>query len=628
MKSDIMYPFGFLLSRNHQFLNKFEWHEFKFINGWEFYYSPKNEFVEFNTEDTQLVIIGYFFDVRNGQLAEAKIIHNLIKAADRSYDYFLEELSYLSGRYLLILSRNDELKLFHDVSGLRAVCYHTELDIIASHDSLVKEVANHYKCSQIYFKPSEISFSYNTRYANILKLIPNMSYEVNARRLERYYPTKLYTQKTKFEIKEILKKYLYETVKWLQSSKYQPILSLTGGGDSRTSLAILKPIIHNIEMFTYMKDTSDSSEYAKKTFDKDKKIVSSLVENLNLNHRFFEISKDEEINVQILKTIKHNVMSNHGLNLANDYYYLFGHKNYMHIRSTALFNVGKYIFPNNTLKIKEWDLQSISKNVQKWTNIADNQKNMDHLEHLLKHAQLENWYNYNPLELLFVSYRLIQWHSGVVGESDIAFNTMLLLNSRSILDLLLAYPIEDRSKNKLFTELIDELWPVLNYWEINSLETLKSNMIQANNKIEQLERVNRVLFPKIITVLSSQIEPPKNLSELGGITYKFTNQNINADEYYELTFDLSGFNEYDQLILDVEFFYNNPKGRNRITVSSNILPTTDILNLYGRHKVVINVKDYKTNGESPYIKIMHLQSTTVRSWIEASRIWVGDYQLA
>ncbi|MDM5314878.1 hypothetical protein QUF49_02665 [Fictibacillus sp. b24] len=625
MKDEIKYPFGFLLTRKH-FENRYNWREFSLPGEWTLYFSPKNEFVSSSSNAVHIAILGYFFDIRNGNLKEDSIIDKLKRSLEQSNELFLDEISYLSGRFLIILSQNGKLNLFHDVSGLRSVCYHSHYDVVASHDSLVSEVVGDTNVEQVYFKPSEISFSYHTRYKSIEKLIPNMTYEVNTRTLERYYPTKDFPSKSKEEIKTELKQYLSETVKWVRRSHYTPILSLTGGGDSRTSLAILKPIIRDLETFTYMKDTSNASDYAKKTFLNDKKIVTSIVDNLNLKHRFFEISTDECVDPEVIKTIKHNVLSNHGLNLANDYYNLYGKKDYLHIRSTALFNVGKYIFQNSTLKIKEWNTQLIAKNVQKWTLIEDEQQNIEHLDHLLNHAQLTNWYNYNPLELLFVSYRLIQWHSGVVGESDIAFNTMLLLNSRQILDLMLSYPIEERNENKLFNDLIEDLWPVLNYWDINSTENLKTKYIEADKQKERLAQINKQLFQNIITPSTSQSDQLTRTYDNQGVVYKFQNQDIQSNDSYTLTFNLSGFNDDDILCFTTQLFYNNPKGRDKITVTSNFLGESDLLDLFGKREIRLTIKDFSPN-EPPYIKILHHQATSTRSWVEASRIWVGDFSI-
>lgn len=625
MEENLKYPIGFLLTK-YDFDNKYGWNQYKLQDNWDLYYSSTNEFTQSMINGNQIIVLGYFFDIRDGEMEAKFIVDKLLMSIQESYDQFLEELAYLSGRFLLILTHNGEMKLFNDAAGLRNVCFHKYSDIIASHDSLVNEVTgNHLK--QVYFNPSEISFSYHTRYEFVEKLIPNMSLEINSKKLERYYPMKAYPVRSREEIRAELKYYLSETVKWLDQSGYKPILSLTGGGDSRTSLAILKPIVKRLETFTYLKDTSNANEYTKKTYKNDESIVRSIVDNVNLNHMFFTISTTEQVDSNIIQTIKHNVMSQHGLNLSYDYYKIFGHEKYMHLRSTGLFNVGKYIFPNASLKVTEWDIETIAKYVQKWTKIDDTQKNIEHLDHLLKHAQLQDFYNYNPLEILFISYRLIQWHSGVISESDIAFNTMLLLNSRRIVDLMLSYPIEDRIENKLFKDLIDELWPILNYWDVNSTETLKSKYIKASSEIKTLKKSNEKLFLNLIQSSTTQDAEITRTNYKNGLLYKFSGVNIVENDSYELRIDLSNFSENEKICFKLGFFYNNQKGRGRITVTSNFYnKEMDILDLYGENEVRIDTRELDDNKEL-VIKVRHKHPSSTQSWVDASRMWIGNFEI-
>jgi hypothetical protein len=320
-------------------------------------------------------------------------------------------------------------------------------------------------------------------------------------------------------------------------------------------------------------------------------------------------------------------MSEHNLNLAFDYYKIFGEKNYLHIRSTALFNIGKYIFPAGSLKIINWQVKDIAKYVKKWTKIEDETKNIAHLEHLLDHAQLDNFYNYNPLELLFVSYRLIQWHSGVVGESDISFNTMLLLNARKIVELLLSYPVEERFENKLFIELVEELWPVLNYWDINSTQTLKTKYDSINDDLNIIKESTRKMFRSLITTSSTQSLDVDICNAGYGYLLKFSELEISENDNYKLLLDFSNFDKEDEIEFKVEFFYNNQKGRDRIFVNTNTkFLNGDILNYYGINIVNVKIKDLEADKKLN-IQITHRNSTQTKSWVEASRMWIGEFKL-
>lgn len=628
MSNQLIYPFGFLLTKK-KFKNQHNWKMQRVNRKWKLYYSKNNEFIKDTYGKTKMMIIGYFFDIRNGNKKPHEIISALLTARQHSYKNFLEEFSYISGRYLLILSHDKKINIYHDICGLRAVFYHENKGIIGSHDSLINEVMGN-KLEQIYESPDEISFSCNSRFKHVIKLIPNMTLEINTGNIERYYPLQEFSPKTKEEIKKELKYYFEQTVTWLKSSTYKPLLSLTGGGDSRMSLAILKPIVNELELFTYLRDTTGESNFVRKTFANDEKIVNSIVNNLNLNHKFLYISNEEDIDPKVQNALMKNTFSHHSRSLAYDYYKIFGNQNYMHIRSTALFNIGKYIFPEESLDIDIWDIGKIAKFVKKWTNIDNDEQNEKYVAELLDYAQLNNYYNYNPLELLFISYRLIQWHSGVVTESDIGFNTMLLLNSRKIVDLMLSYPIEDRYENKLFYELIEDLWPILNYWEVNTKHNLKDKLRVANNNLSKLQNqlkdvsiFNKNLLSNFMSTSSSQAKELNYSYINNGIEFKFSNKDIEENDYYEINIDLDVFRKSNNPQLSIEFFYNNKKGRGNIVVTSNLFEESrDILELYGKHKILIN--ELSGQIDKLYVKIQHNQPTNSSSWANASRIWIGD----
>ncbi|GFZ91313.1 hypothetical protein GCM10010978_32450 [Compostibacillus humi] len=531
---------------------------------------------------------------------------------------FTEYSNYI---YAMLVYDN-VIKIFNDMASLRTVFYHENYMIIGSHDSLINEALNN-KLKQVYTHPNEISFSNLTRYESVRKLIPNMSLEINSGKLERYYPLSAFESKPKAEIKEEIISYLNETVKWIESSTYKPLLSLTGGGDSRMSLAALKPIIDKIETFTYLKNTSNENDFVKRTFENDEKIVTDIVHNLNLNHKFFSIST--KTNTKLKNVIKQNVFSNHNLNLAIDYLNRYGGQGFLHIRSTALFNVGKYIFPKETLKVQKWDIKNIAYYLKKWTNIKDDQENEQCLSNLIKYAQLDNFYNHNPLELLFLSYRLIQWHSGVVGESDIAFNTMLLLNSRKVVDLMLSYPAEDRYNNELFYELIQELWPILNYWDVNNPTNLAQKYKTLDKQLKQLIKTNNKILLSLINSSTSQIEPIQSLYKDNGFLFKVSNQNITSNDFYRININLSNLDLKGKIRLKIRFFYRNPKGKGSIFVKSPFLKETrDILQLYGTHEIQI---DNTLENNDFFIEIQHKKSTNSQSWVEASSIWIGDFSI-
>ena len=73
-----------------------------------------------------------------------------------------------------------------------------------------------------------------------------------------------------------------------------------------------------------------------------------------------------------------------------------------------------------------------------------------------------------PSIVFYWEHRMSCWHSNVVLESDFAFDTHVLFNSRWILERMLSVPAEERARGVLFRHLVAELWPDLARWPIGA----------------------------------------------------------------------------------------------------------------------------------------------------------------
>ena len=74
------------------------------------------------------------------------------------------------------------------------------------------------------------------------------------------------------------------------------------------------------------------------------------------------------------------------------------------------------------------------------------------------------------------------WHSSVVLESDFAFDTHVLFNSRSILQLMLSAPVKDRRDGALFRKIVSILWPELRRWPLGE-RSLRSRLVARVRRV-------------------------------------------------------------------------------------------------------------------------------------------------
>src|SRR5699024_2074913 len=211
--------------------------------------------------------------------------------------------------------------------------------IYGSHEVLVTEIIN----ANFEVQINKLSKRMNgyLDYSNsngIFKVNPNFTYYISENKPMRMYPRKKFKLKTSEEVLNLLLPAFEEEVKWLDNQNQKLYLSLTGGFDSKVTMALTKNIQEKMSYFTYMKNTENATERTKWIHNMDKRIVDKLRYNLNLNHKYIHID-DIEVPQERIKQLSTHTTSNHAYKLG----LVLGEKlqkNSLHIRST-LYELGK-----------------------------------------------------------------------------------------------------------------------------------------------------------------------------------------------------------------------------------------------------------------------------------------------
>src|SRR5699024_3302046 len=114
--------------------------------------------------------------------------------------------------------------------------------------------------------------------------------------------------------------YYSTQLNWLTENYKKIYVSLTGGFDSKLSLALIKPIVTQVEFFTYMYKYKNHTKYDSlnsfhKIYYKDKVIVDNLVYNFNLKHKYFYFN-DYEVPKEYINELGKHVSSDHSYKLS------------------------------------------------------------------------------------------------------------------------------------------------------------------------------------------------------------------------------------------------------------------------------------------------------------------------
>src|SRR5699024_3261590 len=119
--------------------------------------------------EIKYILIGYALDIRDGEKSNLDILEMLHKSTQ-----VIEDLEYISGRYIYIKAVNKEMYIYSDASQLQALVFNKEARILSSHDNLLAEVLkkNNYKVTR---RPLEVHNELDfTRFEEIQKFNPSM----------------------------------------------------------------------------------------------------------------------------------------------------------------------------------------------------------------------------------------------------------------------------------------------------------------------------------------------------------------------------------------------------------------------------------------------------------------------
>ena len=101
-------------------------------------------------------------------------------------------------------------------------------------------------------------------------------------------------------------------------------------------------------------------------------------------------------------------------------------------------------------------------------------------------------YNYDPYDIFYWEHRMGTWHSLVLLESDVAFDTFIPFNCRVLTEKILSVSMGQRLESSAYYKVIKRLWPVLLQWPINQLP-LRLQMENLQTEYDNLSKeINRL----------------------------------------------------------------------------------------------------------------------------------------
>ena len=482
-----LYPFGYTFSDKSLSHLPTHYEQIQ-ING-KYYYSYDKDFKGFiKTEDEKFVLIhGEFVHVGiDNQYTESGLARHLLNSYYKDYDEFLDTLDFIAGRYVIIIGNKEEVELYPDATNSRTSYYSSQENIIASHVFLIRDQFHHERIEH-FSKVPEITNALNfTPFKNIESIIPNYKLNFYDKKMERYFPRKenIYTDMEEKEKFDLFERFWFKQLDHFFDKYNNFIFSLSGGGDSRFSLALLKNYLKNVDFFTYTTiDGEDRSSEAAKSLTIDYKIVQQMLSDINLNHQYiYYVENRKELSPIEQKVLSKNTIGRHSSFLIPYVREMFPKPNLKHIRGNLL-EIGQARYYRNGYKDSNITESKIMFDKRHKKGLGDQVKEeVDEIfERFVKKTSYgKNIYNYHILDLHYWELRMGRWHSEILNTHDIAFDTISPFNHRAMIDISLSFPYEKRRDEYLFQELINRNYPILNFYGDNNI----LNLYEQNRNIK------------------------------------------------------------------------------------------------------------------------------------------------
>lgn len=244
-------------------------------------YHPDSEIKDLSWGDSRAIIIGDIFDNRGGDVDD--LIAQLLESRN-----FLPDLAKVDfgGRHAIIFIDSNGFSVINDPFGSRSVHYtRSGIDAISSHAVLLAELlsankgpkttsymnSDDFQNQKVKYLPGNI-----TPWHQIQRLTPNHIFSSHYRATARYWPAMERSKADETELFEVLDQ-AFDALTSYVSKKYQPILGITGGVDTRMIAA------------GFLKRNCDFTAVTWENFNFDKQersVVDLICDRFSISHSY------------------------------------------------------------------------------------------------------------------------------------------------------------------------------------------------------------------------------------------------------------------------------------------------------------------------------------------------------
>lgn len=287
------------------------------IGNYVFRVHKEQHLYTYNKGDATLFLIGNCVNPFDHISDEYELLHQLSKLYP-SQSIMLDYANRFTGIFLLGVIRGCKLYVITDPTGMLFGCYGKVAGhlYISSHPQLLEDICG-LKKSDYFQRLEKYRFFYKygvffpgdmTQYEGINRLLQNhiTKYDGEKFSTERFYPTHdIYEVRNEEEYKNLIKRcttILHDTMECVAKKYKKPAISLTGGMDSKTTLACTNGLYDRFSYYSYNSMDGDKP---------DVEAAHAISEYIGIKHKVYDIPDQESQNIRFLE-LKRVLIHNKG----------------------------------------------------------------------------------------------------------------------------------------------------------------------------------------------------------------------------------------------------------------------------------------------------------------------------
>lgn len=443
---------GFLITKGKPINAPEHWDQHIFKE-WYLTVDPRVDVNSLESSGLTTIIVGNAFNATKAQFTEAFLreLNNCINEIDKQ-----AILDQLCGRYVVV-SMSEKLLIQQDSAGLRSVFFSKNEPVAASHPALAAH--------QTGGKPSVFTRNYltangytcmpgrATEFDDVFALTPNTALNLNTRTTHRIYAGALERNLSVEEAARDLIEISANQLPWLASRG--PVISLSAGLDSRSSLALIRPIAEQLTAYTYTSNYHKKNRYAKH----DLSVAAKIAKSCNVPLTIIDIDQIE-MDEYLKKILEKNFYKTHAHKLSQEYINILGEK--VNIRSNV-FGIARATYDSK--KITKFDAEEMS--FLAFGSKMKDPKAIESFQEFIDETNFPKQADMDLRDLFLWEHRIGVWQAAIYLEADLSHESHVLLNQREILRKLLSVPKADRIAGSVFKSVIQTQWPKLATYPVN-----------------------------------------------------------------------------------------------------------------------------------------------------------------